>query len=409
MRYCSLVRHALAVLACCLAFAAVPRLAAAQTGALEPPENPTPAEMAQARVHMGAGVAFIQDPDGAKYEDAYPEFKKAYLLSGSLNALLNLAICAQKLERDGEAITLYRKYVAGKGDSIDAATKEQIQRDMPALEAVVAWVTLSTDLADVTVTDVRTPARGFPITNVYQLPAKQPVQLGIHPGRHALTASVAGKSDKVWNIELANGSAHKYDFLFEAPKPPEPKPKPEAKPAPKPETKPEAKPEAEPEVKPEPEPEPGPEPQGGPIGLPPWHVWAAAGGTVAAGAVWAALGVVALQKNKQLKDSQGKEDEATLRGLYDDTRNFNMAADICMGVTIAGAAATGVLGFLAWPWGGEGQAASAPGEQSQPPAAEEQDKEPEEVRRRPSRRGYSLSVAPAPERGGAGAVLMGRF
>ena len=38
-----------------------------------------------ARAHFSAGVNFLQDPDGARYEDAYREFKVAYAASPSWN------------------------------------------------------------------------------------------------------------------------------------------------------------------------------------------------------------------------------------------------------------------------------------------------------------------------------------
>ena len=35
----------------------------------------------EARSHFTAGVNFLQDPDGARYDDAYREFKAAYAAS----------------------------------------------------------------------------------------------------------------------------------------------------------------------------------------------------------------------------------------------------------------------------------------------------------------------------------------
>src|SRR6476661_7390454 len=62
---------------------------------------------AEARSHFEAGVSLLQDPDGARYEEAYREFTAAYQLSKSPRVLGNVGLCAMKLERDAEAIDAY--------------------------------------------------------------------------------------------------------------------------------------------------------------------------------------------------------------------------------------------------------------------------------------------------------------
>ena len=66
----------------------------------------------EARQHFKAGVNLLNDPDGPRYEEAYREFKAAYAASASYKILGNLGLCAMKLERDGEAIDAYEKYLA---------------------------------------------------------------------------------------------------------------------------------------------------------------------------------------------------------------------------------------------------------------------------------------------------------
>ena len=61
----------------------------------------------EARAHFTTGVNLLQDPDGARYEEAYREFKEAYAESPSWKILGNLGICAMKLERDSEAISAF--------------------------------------------------------------------------------------------------------------------------------------------------------------------------------------------------------------------------------------------------------------------------------------------------------------
>src|SRR5690606_35169283 len=51
----------------------------------------------EARQHFKAGVNFMQDPDGARYEEAYREFRAAYKAAPSWKILGNLGIAAMKL------------------------------------------------------------------------------------------------------------------------------------------------------------------------------------------------------------------------------------------------------------------------------------------------------------------------
>jgi hypothetical protein len=176
------------------------------------------AKIEEAKKHMEAGAAFYNDPGGHKCEEAYREFKKAYELSGSLNALKGMGVCALELERDGEAIQAYQKYLEGKGDQLDPAEKQQMDTDLTALKAAVATVRVSTDRPNVRIVDVRTPSRGFPITNRYAGSISGQA-LGIHPGSHTFTASADGEPDQVWHVEVANGGKYNHIFEFDKGKP----------------------------------------------------------------------------------------------------------------------------------------------------------------------------------------------
>src|SRR5690606_41982881 len=57
--------------------------------------------------------------DGARYEDAYREFKVAYAECASWKILGNLGLASMKLERDGEAIEAIQGYLDGGKDNID--------------------------------------------------------------------------------------------------------------------------------------------------------------------------------------------------------------------------------------------------------------------------------------------------
>lgn len=88
-----------------------PRLAAALSAALLSAPSAGLAQSAgapqevqiteRARALFRAGVTLLQDPDGARYEEAYQQFKAAYAESPSWKILGNLGYTAMKLERTG--------------------------------------------------------------------------------------------------------------------------------------------------------------------------------------------------------------------------------------------------------------------------------------------------------------------
>jgi len=285
-------------------------------------------------MHMGAGIAFVDDPEGARYEEAYSEFKKAYELSGSLNAQQNLAHCAMKLELDGEALELYEKFLEAKGDTLDPAERAQIEKDVNALKAATSWVTLSADEPNVMLVDERVPRSGLSIRNTYTI-GLQPTKVGIHPGMHTLTASVAGKDDVVWKVELKNGSTHQYEFMFNpnspvtadgfteddftfGDKPPAEEPAPA-------------------------------DTDSGTARPVPVYVWATAGLTVASAGAMVAFMVVAKGKNADYEDNiLGQAPDADQADAQSDVETFNLLADVFIGVTAA-AAVTTVLLFVMRP------------------------------------------------------------
>ena len=281
----------------------------AQGKGKKPDEDP---KVAEAKKHMEAGAAFFNDPAGHKCEEAFAEFEKAYDLVGSLNALKGMAFCAMFLERDGEAIELYETLLERKGSQIDRADKQQIEADLKALRAAVAVVTLKTDVTGLSVVDTRTPAKGYPITNRYKVDEKQ-LQLGVHPGVHEFKATVDGKPDQVWRIEIKNGEAYNHDFNFgttvevQQDKPPPKEPEKPSRPIPK-------------------------------------SVFIVGGATIALGAAGAVVGVLAKGARDEFETANGKEtDKAKLESMRSNVVTMNLVADISFGLALAGAATTVVL------------------------------------------------------------------
>jgi len=335
------------------------------TGSAWSGESPSAQEIEQAKKHMRAGVSFMQDPDGPKYEEAYPEFKKAYALSGSLNALQNLAICAQNLELDGEAIELYGKFLEGKGDSLDEKVKEQVERDKEALQAVVAWVTLSTDKVGVTIQDVRYPRRGSPITNIYQ-GSIQGLKLGIHPGRHKFTASLDGAKDLEWEVTIKNGGDYSHTFAFD----------------------PDAPVTADGFTDEDQQGLVGQREDDGGKGGMPIYPWIAGGVTVAVAIPMVIFMAMSTSKKGEYDDAVGVEPISEQEDLKSDLETTSLIADVLLGITAAGAVTTIIL-FATADYGGDDESTETAGW---------------------PRFGVDYTVTPAVDPGGsAGALITGRF
>jgi hypothetical protein len=291
-------------------------------GKAEPPPAPAAPEdpkLAEAKQHMEAGAAFYNDPSGHKCEEAYREFKKAYDLSGSLNALKGMGLCSMELERDGDAIATIEKYLTAKGDQIDPADKQQLETDMKALKAIVAWVTITSDRPGALVIDTRTPSRGFPITNRY-VASSTGTRLGIHPGQHEFKAIVDGQSEQVWRVEIMNGGKYRHEFEFDKGKP--------------------VTAEGFTESDLSGAPAPPPEKPSRPV---PGSVYALGGVTLALAAAGGVVGGLALGKKGDYDAAQGKQSRTELEAMRSDVVTMNAISDVCFGLAAAGAVTTLVL------------------------------------------------------------------
>lgn len=170
----------------------------------------------EARSHFKAGVNLLEDPDGARYEEAYREFKAAYQASPSWKILGNLGICAYRLERDGEALAAFEKYLQEGKKEIDAAERAQFERDAQTVRSGLVRVLLSSDPPGATVSDERIPISGSSVRNPY--PALgEPTELGVRAGRHRFVASLRGRPDSVWEVDLEPGQKVEHVFTFAAP------------------------------------------------------------------------------------------------------------------------------------------------------------------------------------------------
>jgi hypothetical protein len=184
-----------------------------------PTQSTTPTPGDAAREHFKAGVRHLQDPDGARYEDAYREFRAAYAASPNPKILGNIGFCAMKLERDGEAVDAYTRYLAEVSD-IDPEEREQIPKDLQTMRSglVRVTVTIKGSSGPVSVVDTRTPVTGAPVVNAYG-PVEKEMVIGLRPGRHTLRAKSQSGEESSWELDATPGSkvSHVFD-LTPAPK-----------------------------------------------------------------------------------------------------------------------------------------------------------------------------------------------
>lgn len=175
----------------------------------------------RARELFRAGVDFLQDPDGARYGEAYRSFKAAYAESPSWKILGNLGISAMKLERDGEAIEALETYLREGRGTFDEEEVQQVERDLRTLKSAVSYVTLSVTESNAILEDIRTPLSGQPVSNRYELTDKE-LRIGIHNGRHKFTLKKDGYQPISWSF-MASGDELSHHFeLLEVPAEPTP-------------------------------------------------------------------------------------------------------------------------------------------------------------------------------------------
>lgn len=160
---------------------------------------------ARARELFRTGVKLLDDPAGPRYEEAYRAFRAAYREAPSPKILGNLGLCANFLERDGEAIDAYRRYLAEVTD-IDDEERRHIERELAILEASAVPLQLTIRPEGAVVIDERRPIRGSVVTNRYE-PRKGELVTHIRAGQHRIIVRREGHRDHVWNVEASPRTA----------------------------------------------------------------------------------------------------------------------------------------------------------------------------------------------------------
>lgn len=184
-----------------------------------------------AKRHFDAGVAYVDDPEGSKWEDAYKEFRAAYAISPNWKLMNNIGLCALHLERDGEAIESFRAYLGHGGESdFTAKQRKLMEKDIATLSASLVRVTLEFEPADAMLVDERRNAKGEVLVNQYPLNGGK-ASLGIHPGLHKFSLQAPGYVSDQWSFNADPASTHQHTFKLDAEKKPDTASNPAAKPS----------------------------------------------------------------------------------------------------------------------------------------------------------------------------------
>jgi hypothetical protein len=168
------------------------------------------AQEEEARLHFRAGVNLLQDPENPRFEEAYVEFKRAYELARSPSILGNIGLCAMKLERDAEALDAYTRYLA-EAPGLDAAEREQTERDIVTLRAGLARVSVESRPDGAVIHDTRVTGHGPSMTNRYG-PIMGKTELGIRRGHHVFHARFPDGGEVSWEADVNGGESHVFDL-----------------------------------------------------------------------------------------------------------------------------------------------------------------------------------------------------
>ncbi len=174
-----------------------------------------------ARKLFEAGVTLLEDKGGPRYEEAYRVFKSAYEDSPAPAILGNIALCAMELERDGEAIALYRRYLAEVTDIADDE-REQIEKDIQVLEASSATLELEVTPEGTVVVDERTPATGPVVRNRYGPFDTTLVKLRVRAGAHRLRFEAPDGTRREASLVVKPGESREVRLERPSAEPPPP-------------------------------------------------------------------------------------------------------------------------------------------------------------------------------------------
>lgn len=275
----------------------------------------------EARELFRTGVKHLKasPPD---HQAAFDAFRAAYADSPSPKILGNLGLAAAKLERDGEAIEAYERYLKEAGAK-SLSERRAIDADLKKLRARVSRLRLTGLPAGATLRDRRVDGNTA-IENAY-VPDGSSITLGLRAGRHEITVEAEGYAPKTLTVELSPGDEDAQGVRMTALDTDDP--------------------DAEP-VDPDPPPiDEGTEASdgvdAGAIGM-----WAAIGTTAALGIATGVVSGLAASNFSSFEEARDAGDQARADELRDEGETLNLTADVLLGVTGAAAVTSLILVVL---------------------------------------------------------------
>jgi hypothetical protein len=275
-----------------------------------------------AQKHFDAGVAYVDDPSGPKWDDALKEFRAAYAESSSWKLLHNIGLSALNLERDGEAIEAFTEYLA-RASAAGAVVKQrkQMEKDIATLTASLVRINVEVEPPEAMLIDERRNAKGVLLVNEYEIKNGK-ASLGLHPGLHKITVQAPGCVTAEWSINAGPDSTHTRQFKLKSQNETEP-----AVPAVAPE-----KPTVA--VSEPPKATEHPSRTGMYIGLAATGVFSVAA-TVA--------GIMTLSKQSDFDDAKQRGDRSAAQSASDSGKTLALVTDISIGAAVISAGITGYL------------------------------------------------------------------
>ena len=279
---------------------------------------------AEARREFTAGVGLLEDPNGPRYREAYEAFHRAYAASPSPKILSNIGLCAMMLERDGEAIDAYERYLREVPD-VDPRERDKIKRDLNTLRTGSARLTITVDPTGATVIDTRTPPSGTPVVNRYEVKSGG-LETSIRAGDHRIEVQAPEREPQSWSFAVEAGGRHERKLALRQ--------KGGA-----------ATPLPAPGPSPSPSPVPPPSPDSPSRGLSPATIAVIAiTGAIVIGAVVTGSLALKYQRDYQSFESGGDREDA--EKVRNTGEALNITTDVLIGAAVAGAAAMTVLLIL---------------------------------------------------------------
>jgi hypothetical protein len=267
------------------------------------------ANLKEAKVHYERGTALYND---FEFKLALIEFKRAYELAPNYRILYNIGQVNLQLNNYADALTSLERYLNEGGKEIPAKRKEQVQKDIVALKARTAHISVTVHGAEGAEVSIDDNALGAaPIS-------KQLVDAGVH----RIAISKEGYQPASKSVTLVGGDDTNVELEL-VPVP--------VQPAPDTRTvyiqQPDGSVRAVPQLPPPPP--------------PPSYVWLGwvATGVFAAGAV--TTGVLSLSAKSDLEDERaGRTSPDALDSARSKAQTLGIVTDVLIGASVVAAGAT---------------------------------------------------------------------